>query len=277
MPVSAAADLQRWGERQPFPWVLKADGSWAGFGVRIVHSLAEAEAAYQDMIRPVALWTVMRQATLERDLFWFSPWLRRTRPAISVQSYIDGWPANCAVACWQGEVLACIAAESVTTQSQTGPSTVARIIDNAELLATAKRVVRALGCSGLVGFDFMIEAATGSAHIIEMNPRVTPICTVRLGPGRDLVEALLARAAGRPERVHQPVTERDVVVFFPHTWRQDPGNVHLRTGYHDVPWEEPDLVRTLMQPELRDRYWFLRGLRRLLLTARRIRASRSQP
>jgi hypothetical protein len=52
----------------------------------------------------------------------------------------------------------------------------------------------------MMGFDFMIEAATGAAYLIEMNPRNTPICAVRLGPGRDLAEAPVARISGRPVR-----------------------------------------------------------------------------
>jgi biotin carboxylase len=269
--LRSVADLHALAQAQAFPWVLKADGSWAGLGVRIVRDLAEAEAAYREMIQPVRLWLVAREALLERDMFWLAPWVHRQQPAMSVQTFIDGWPANCAVACWQGEVLAGVCAESVTTETQTGPSTVARVIDNAEMLNAARIVVRKLGCSGLVGFDFMLEAGTGNAHLIEMNPRVTPICTVRLGRGRDLVEALLARVAGRPPNERPPVTERDMIVFFPHTWRQDPTNVYLQAGYHDVPWEEPALVRALMRPELRDRYWYTRGLRHLWLTARRAR------
>jgi hypothetical protein len=271
MPLSSVDDLQRWGSQQPFPWVLKADGSWAGFGVRIVRSLEEAEAAYHQMIKPPRLWLAIREALLERDMFWFAPWLRQVRPAMSVQSYVDGWPANCGVACWEGEVLAGICAESVTTQSQTGPSTVARIIENPEMLEAARRVVHTLGSSGLVGFDFMLDAATGAAYMIEMNPRVTPICTVRLGPGRDLTEALLSRCVGRPANDRPAVTERDMIVYFPHTWRQDPTNAYLQAGYHDVPWEEPALVRALMRPELRERYWFTRGLRHVWLAARRAR------
>jgi predicted ATP-grasp superfamily ATP-dependent carboligase len=182
-----------------------------------------------------------------------------------VQRYVDGWPANVGVACWQGEVLAAVCAESVATTSATGPSTVARVIENAEMLDTAKRVVAALGLSGMIGFDFMIEAATGDAYLIEMNPRNTPICAVRLGPGRDLAEALVARLAARPVRERPARTERDIVVFFPDTWRADPANHFLHSGYHDVPWEQPELVRVLMEPERRERYWVLRLLRRLWL------------
>jgi len=273
MALRSLGDLRVWGEQQPFPWVLKADGSWAGFGVRIVRTLEDAETAYRQMIRPASLRLAMREAVLEHDLFWIAPWLRAAEPAMSVQAYVDGWPANCAVACWEGEVLAIISAESVTTASQTGPSTVARIIDNQEMRDAARRVVRALRCSGLVGFDFMLEASTGAAHMIEMNPRVTPISTVRLGPGSDLVEALLARLSGRGVSDRTPVTERDLIVYFPHTWQHDPSNTFLQTGYHDVPWEEPALVRALMRPELRDRYWIMRMLRQLWL-ARRDRMDR---
>jgi hypothetical protein len=109
----------------------------------------------------------------------------------------------------------------------------------------------------------MIEAATGIAYLIEMNPRVTPIGTYGFGRGRDPVEALVAAAAGRPIRDRPPVTDQDLLAFFPHTWRHDPQSVFLRSAHHDVPWEEPDLVRFLMQPELRDRYWILRALRKL--------------
>jgi ATP-grasp domain len=133
------------------------------------------------------------------------------------------------------------------------------------MIDTAKRVVAALGLSGMIGFDFMIEAASGDAYLIEMNPRNTPICAVRLGPGRDLAEALVARLALRPVRERPPRTERDIVVFFPDTWREDPANHFLHSGYHDVPWEQPELVRALMQPERRERYWVLRQLRRVWL------------
>lgn len=186
---------------------------------------------------------------------------------MSVQGYVDGWPANIGVACWQGEVLAATCAEAVATSSATGPSTVARIINNPEMIDAATRIVRALGLSGMIGFDFMIEAATGVAYLIEMNPRNTPVCAVRLGPGRDLAEALVARISGRAVRERSARTERDIVVFFPDTWEEDPASHFLQSGYHDVPWEQPDLVRRLMLPKRRDRNVVWRVLRRVWLAA----------
>jgi acetyl/propionyl-CoA carboxylase alpha subunit len=269
-PVAGLAELRRLAEHRPFPWVVKADGSWAGLGVRVVHSLPDAEAAYRAMNRPVALSLVAREALVEHDYFWARPWLLRSRPAISVQSFIAGRPANCAVACWRGEVLAGTAVEVVNAESATGPSTVVRVVEDGQMLDAAQRVVAALGISGMIGFDFMIEAATGRPYMIEMNPRNTPISHVRLGPGRDLVEALLARLARRPPRARPAVTDHDVIVFFPHTWKHDPHSAFLHTGFHDVPWEEPDLVRALVQPDMRERSRSIRLLRQVWLAAQRL-------
>lgn len=259
--------LDEWMKQNRAPFVLKADGSWAGFGVRIISNAAAARDAYVSMTRRASGRLALRESLLEGNYFGIRPWFRGQRPAMSVQSYIDGWPANIGVACWQGEVLASVCAESVATTSATGPSTVARIIRNAEMEEAARRVVRALGLSGMVGFDFVIDAATGDAYLIEMNPRNTPICAIRLGEGRDLAEALVARLSGRRERERSPRTDQDILVFFPDTWMEDPASQFLRTGYHDVPWEQPELVRVLMRPERRERYGILRALRRLWLMA----------
>jgi len=265
MPLRDISELEKWSADNDAPFVLKADGSWAGFGVRIIASAAAATEAYLHMTRRASGRLAFREAVLEGNYFGIRSWLRRERPAMSAQGYIDGWPANIGVGCWQGEVLAAVCAEAVATGSATGPSTVARIIHNAEMIDAARRVVKALGLSGMIGFDFMIEAATGAAYLIEMNPRNTPICAVRLGPGRDLAEALVARLASRPVRERTARTERDIVVFFPDTWSDDPASPYLHSEYHDVPWEQPKLVRLLMQPERRERYGVLRVLRRVWL------------
>ena len=261
-PLPSVRALDEWMAGNAVPFALKADGSWSGFGVRIISDPARARVAFAEMTRRASGRLALREMVLEGNNFALRSWLKGERPAMSAQGYIDGWPANIGVACWQGEVLAAICAESVSTLSTTGPSTVARIIDNPEMKDSARRIVKALGLSGLVGFDFMIEAATGAAYLIEMNPRCTPICAVRLGSGRDLAESLVARLTHRTPRERPAKTERDILVFFPDTWQVDPGNPYLHTGYHDVPWDQPDLVRILMRPEMRDRYTVTRMLRR---------------
>ncbi len=262
-------DLRAWQAEEPFPWVLKADGSWAGQGVRIVSSWTEASAAFHDLMRPISGMLAFREMLIERDMFWSRAWWANERPVISVQRYVDGWPANCGIACWQGEVLGGICVEALITETRTGSASVVRVIESEEMMRAAAQIVRALGITGLVGFDFMIEAATGAAHLIEMNPRNTPICAIPLGPGRDLVEALTARLSGRPERARPPVTEQDTIAMFPQMWRQDANSPFLRTAHHDVPWDHPELLHQLIRPDLRDRYWFMRRLRPLWQKVRR--------
>jgi hypothetical protein len=272
VPPSAALPdsqaLDQWIAANPPPFVLKADGSWAGFGVRIVASADAAKEAFAQMTKPASGFLGIRESLLEGNHFSIQPWLRGERSTMSAQGYIDGWPANIGVACWQGEVLATIGAEAVATVSATGASSVIRLIHNDEMIETAKCLVSALRLSGFIGFDFMIEAATGAAWLIEMNPRNTPICALRLGGTRDLTEALVSRLAGRPKRDRPGRSDNDVVVFFPDSWLENGSSTLLDSAFHDVPWDYPDLVRVLMRPGRRDRYWVFRMLRRLWLALR---------
>jgi ATP-grasp domain len=261
--ISSVEDLQAWSLENPFPWVLKADGTCAGLGVRIVSTMQDAEATFHELVHPLSAGRMLNKLLIDREPFWVRYWWAGTRPTISVQSYIVGRPANCSVACWQGEVLAGITLEVVVAESRTGPSTVNRIVDNPEMMDTARRLVRKLGLSGLIGFDFMIETATGAARLIEMNPRNTPVCHINLGPGHDLVGALTAALSGREKPNNVAVTSNDIIALFPDAWMADSESRFLYTGYHDVPWEEPALINELLKPKVRDRLWITRQVRKL--------------
>ena len=85
-------------------------------------------------------------------------------------------------------------------------STAARLrelLDGNELLVApgvydgiSAALVRKLGLSGFCGFDFLLEAGTRAAHLIEMNARTTPISHLPLAEGRNLVTALATRLDG---------------------------------------------------------------------------------
>lgn len=261
--VATPDDLDAWAAQHRFPAVLKVDRSWGGFGVTIVQDLAQAHAALGQATRR-SPWRALVQLLLRRDP---SQLLRLggTHPGVTIQAFIAGVPANRAVACWQGEVLAGTSVVALQTRSPTGPATVVRAVANAEMAETAARLVRALGLSGLCGLDFVIEAATGAAWLIEVNPRATPICHLPLGAGRDLPAALHARLTGRAVRLDAPSISADVIAMFPGEWCRDPRSPYLGSAFHDVPWSETELVRDCV-----DLPWEERGL------AARIRA-RLQP
>jgi hypothetical protein len=124
--------------------------------------------------------------------------------------------------------------------------------------------------SGFCGFDFMIEEGTGHAHLIEMNPRGTPLCHLAFGAGRDPIGALVARLQGTPPPVDAPLTSNPVIAFFPQAWLSDPTSPFLQAGYHDVPWEDPGLLQELLRRPYPDRGL----LARLLVRLRRLRRLR---
>src|SRR5204863_8990704 len=87
--------------------------------------------------------------------FWLRPCWNRWQPAVIAQSYLDGRPANCAVVCAEGKVLARVAVEVLVSKEPTAPAAVVRVVDNAEMMLFAERLARRLGLSGFFGLDFM--------------------------------------------------------------------------------------------------------------------------
>jgi thioesterase domain-containing protein len=226
--------------------VLKADCSWGGHGVRMAGDLRQAEEFFGELSSPLSTLRFLKRLTVDRDPYWLQTWRQRTQPAVIVQSQIQGRPANSAAVCWKGEVLAGIAAEVVNAQGVTGSATIVRIVDRPEMLLPAERLARRLGLSGFFGFDFMIEEQTGNSFLIEMNPRCTPLSHLQLGHGRDLIAALCAQLSQAPLRERTPVTTNDTIAYFPQAWHWDPSSPLLQSSFHDVPSEEPELVRELL-------------------------------
>jgi acetyl/propionyl-CoA carboxylase alpha subunit len=225
------------------PTVLKADGTSGGDGVRIVHTLAEAESAFRALVSPPPLARAAKRALVDRDKTLVWPSLLRRRPVVRAQVFVAGPEATSTIACWKGSVLAALHFEVLNKQDLLGPSTVLRLIEDLEMSTAVETVVRRLNLSGLYGFDFMLESQTGSPYLIEMNPRTTQVGHLALGTGRDLPAALYAAASGEAVQVDPTLTENDTIALFPQEWTRDPASVFLRSGYHDVPWNEPDLIR----------------------------------
>jgi len=244
-PVRKRADVRSAIVDFGLPVVLKTDGSWGGIRVIIARTVAEAEHACGVLTRRFSLASAVKWLIISRDPFQILPSLKRAAPQIYVQRYISGRTANIAAACSDGEYLASIQVEALHTRDAVGASTIVQTIDHPEIAETTKMLIRKLGLSGLYGLDFILEDGTGHAHLLEMNARATPTSHLALGPGRDLVAALDAKLRGRPPSQAQPVTCKSVIALFPDALLLAPNSEHLPGSYHDVPWEEPDLVRAL--------------------------------
>jgi hypothetical protein len=115
--------------------------------------------------------------------------------------------------------------------------------------AAARAVVRELGLSGMCGFDFILDDASGDAYLIEINPRATQVNHLRLGAGHDLPAALRLALEGLPQPAPAPLAEVDIALF-PQEWSRDHNSPHLLArGYDDVPYEEPELLRRYGYPD----------------------------
>jgi len=185
------------------------------------------------------------------------PSLLRKRYVVNAQAFVAGPEATSAVACWKGSVLASLHFEVLKKQDAGGPSTVLRLMESAEMSAAAEKMVRRLELSGLHGFDFMLEEQTGNPYLIEINPRATQVGHLTLGPGRDLPAALYAAVTGEVIQTAPKVTEKDTIALFPQEWIRNPASAFLRSSYHDVPWEEPDLVRLGIRRRGNQTAWYL--------------------
>jgi hypothetical protein len=241
--LSNISDLRKWVARVGLPTVLKADGTSGGEGVRLARTLEDAERAFRALKAPPLLARAAKRALVDQDKSLVWPSLLRHRSVVNAQVFVAGHEATSTVACWKGAVLASLHFEVVNKRSSEGPSSVVRLIENAEMSAAAEKMVRRLSLSGIHGFDFMLEADTGNAHLIEINPRATQVGHLALGPGHDLPAALYSAVSGEPFRAAPKATEKDTITLFPQEWMRDPASSFLISGYHDVPWEEPELLR----------------------------------
>jgi carbamoylphosphate synthase large subunit len=265
--VDTVAELRAALRQVGLPAMLKLDNSWGGDGVAKVISVPQAEQLFERMSRGYGARFVLQRLVTNGDPFYVLPGPRTARTQVNVQGYVQGTPANCVLSCWQGEVLAIIQVNVLCAQHAMGPATIVQVTQDPEITDAARRLVGRLGLSGFCGLDFVIDAATGAPHLIEMNQRITPLGHLALSGGRDPVAALAARQSGRLGRQRSLTTTSDIVAFFPEAWHLDPSSPHFPAAHHDVPWSEPALVRVLARLPWRERSWVARFLRRRL-TAR---------
>jgi len=244
--VNGEKDIEEWSANGQYPGVLKSDGTWGGRGVRIVCNLEEAKKFYVEIRRTIGFRKAVKRLCVNKDPFWIRPWWRGSRPAVVIQSHIGGRPANCAVVCWKGKVLAGTAVEVLSMDGVIGPARVVRVVNNSEMMICAKRIAQRLDMSGFFGLDFMIENGTNDVYLIEINPRVTPLSHLCLGKGRDLVAALMTQVTGQQHEDGAPITNNPMIAYFPQAWTS-PSEL-FSESFLDIPVGEPRLVKELLSP-----------------------------
>ncbi|MBW4024281.1 MAG: ATP-grasp domain-containing protein [Proteobacteria bacterium] len=240
-PAKRLEQAASWG----YPVVLKVEHTCGGHGVTIA-TTPEQLAASVAAAAGAPLWLRMKHRL--RNRVWRLTGREETAKAPPlVQSFVQGVPAMRTVSAWQGAVLDGISfVADKTHPAPTGPSTIVRHVENDEMADSARRLVAALGCSGFVSFDFMLNEATGEAALIEMNPR--PIGTTHLAAlfGHDACVPLLARLTGGRFAEHVAAAAHpQQVALFPKEIerdRRDLGRLCSPGIYHDMPIDQPRIM-----------------------------------
>ncbi len=226
------------------PAVIKSDGSWGGDGVCVVRSREEAKAAFRKLAFPPPRWRNLARALRRKDAHFLHEAVAPKPRTISMQKFIAGHPAASAFAAKDGEVVASIAYDVLVAQGTIGPPNVIHRVNCPQIHEAARKVAHRFGLSGMHGLDF-IRDERGDVHLIEINPRATQGGTLPFGAGRDLPAALATILSSANSGI-RPAIENDVVAFFPRAWQSDAGQQWLPSAYHDIPWDDPAVLRTIL-------------------------------
>ncbi len=239
--VADEAALERALDLLGLPAVLKTDGSWGGDGVIVAHTRDEAFAALVKLKCPASRLRNVARAVRRKDAHFLLAALKPPAREISVQKFVTGSASNGAFACWNGEVVAELHYDVLVSDGAMGPPSVIRRVDCPQMAAASRSVAKRFGLSGLYGLDF-IRDETGAAHLIEINPRPTQGGTLAFGDGSDLPSALAACVMRAPVPRREAI-QSDIVAFFPAEWQRDASSPYLASGYHNVPWDDPPVLK----------------------------------
>jgi hypothetical protein len=233
-----------------YPIVLKKENTHGGMGVLLCRDAAETVTnvfrlrAAGLRQRGLAKYGIGAMAQLPPVRTLLAG--RRGQPLIA-QEYVQGGPAFCTFVAREGRVLAGFSAFAERVDpAPFGSSTVVHFIDNPDMTRAAAALVEAVGLTGFAGVDFILEAGIGRAVMLELNARVTP--TSHLGSlfGTDLCAALMAELTGDREiaspRPAQLGPAPQIAALFPSELMRDAESEYLRSAYHDIPEDEPELI-----------------------------------
>lgn len=242
------------------PAVLKVDGSFGGMGVEVVHTRAEAERAFTRLSSYNSSARTLKRLMVDSDANLVLPLVRRARPQISIQRFLTGRPANSAVACWRGTLLAQVCVEVAASRGATGPATIVNVIEHSGMSQAVERLVGELGLSGLCGFDFVLDSTDGSAHLIDFNPRATQTCHLISSERTQPTLWLAAKLRGTPPVVEDHMAlHRGPITLFPHCLKNF-SEGHDLTGA-DPSSKSPELLKIGLEFHRRNDRFLARAVR----------------
>jgi predicted ATP-grasp superfamily ATP-dependent carboligase len=129
-----------------------------------------------------------------------------------------------------------------------GAGSVTRYVARPDIAEMHRTLLQALGASGLVGTQYLIEAGTGIPYLIEINRRMVPATHTGSRVGVDLAAALAAVMGSHDWTGPTDLAaenERSLALF-PQEWLRDPSSAHLERLPTDAPWDDPQLFEAML-------------------------------
>lgn len=242
--VRSENEIRQFAGKTGWPLVMKQSFSWGGNGSMVCQNESEAAAILGEWRKHFTLKNRFhRWRKSIRGGVIGASWLAADK-SITANQFITGRTAMLLAAAFEGRMPAAATAfKEQCYPNKLGPSSVVRFIHNDEMRRTAEKLIGTWGVTGFIGFDFIVDSA-GAAWLIECNPRPTPISHLTGRVGEDVCRALFCCIAGQPL---PPMTQTDelTVAHFPSESLRDPNSPHLIEAFHDIPWDDPDLLERL--------------------------------
>jgi predicted ATP-grasp superfamily ATP-dependent carboligase len=223
-----------------YPVVLKLSHGAGGNGVRLCRDEAALVQSFAALsVRPSPL-KALRRKLLRVD------WLP-SRSNIVVQEFIAGTPAMTCAAAFAGRTVGVVSAFASQTTSPTGPASIVHLAPHDGMVRASAAMIEAFGATGFISFDFVVDEA-GREYLLECNPRPTQILHLGGLVAVDLPKRLLDALNGIVPDSPEIVRDREAgIAIFPAEWNRDPASPALRENHHDVPWDDPDLIRAMLR------------------------------
>jgi len=173
VPVPRTCDVcDREPEGIGYPLILKVPQSSSARGVARVRSRAEFRAARGRLLR---------EHGLPQDA------------ALLAQALVDGHQVCSLSFAWHGRPKGTLLYRNLCEFPFRGGAGVVReSVEHPGLEALVDELLRVSRWHGVVGFDFLVERATGRAFLIDANPRFTPGLRLAAMAGLDLVEMAIS-------------------------------------------------------------------------------------
>jgi len=172
----------------------------------------------------------------------------------SVQQAIEGRLGSMAVFAWRGEVIQWSSHYRARTWPEPyGASSQIKFMRHPDIELIARGIAKLTGFHGFFGVDFIHSQQTGHCHVIEMNPRPTPLLPLCARAGADFSKGIRHVLAGGPKpEPLPPIAPKGTYPLFPeelyrcheqHDYRSIVRWIlKVMSGRAEIPWDDYSLA-----------------------------------